>query len=132
MRCSESDSPNLLLLAVVFICAIPAVVEAARQGDLQGGMTMGDEHLANFHYAVMAIAYLTLVLAGAWSAFPATAVRTARALTGLAGVVLAVGFLLNPDAVSSIDPTWATGLLIASVIYLALGEIASRAPAEPA
>jgi len=85
----------------------------------------------NLHYAVMAITYLTLVLAGAWSAFPATAVRTARALTGLAGVVLAVGFLVNPDAVSSIDATWAIGLLIASVVYLALGEVAARARMEP-
>ena len=119
-------SPNLLLLAVVFICAIPAVVEALQQADLQAGKTTGDEHLQFFHYAGMAIMYLALVLAGAWSAFPARAVRTARWLVGLGGAQLAVVFLANPHAVSSVEAKWATGLLIASVVYLALGEVASR------
>ena len=122
-------SPNLLLLAVVFICAVPGVVEALRQADLQGGRTSGNEHLEFFHYAGMAIAYLTLIIGGAWSAFPARAVRTARALVGLGGAVLAVSFLAYPDAESSVEASWAVGLLLASVVYVALGEVASRTAA---
>ena len=125
------DSPNLLLLAVTFICAIPAVVEAAQQGDLQGGRTSGDEHLEFLHYAGMCVGYLTLVLGAAWSAFPARAVRTARWLVGFGGGILAVAFLAYPDAVSSIDTGWAVGLLFASIVYMAIGEVqASRPPVD--
>jgi hypothetical protein len=122
-------SPNLLLLAVAFLCGIPAVVEALRQGDLQNGITTGDEHHEFLHYAGMCVAYLSLLIGAAWSAFPARAVRTARWLVGLGGAVLAVSFMAYPDAVSSVELSWAVGLLFASIVYLALAEVASRSAA---
>jgi hypothetical protein len=120
------DSPNLFLLALAFIGAIPGVVEALQQADLQGGRMSGDEHLEMLHYATMSTSYLTLILAAAWSAFPARAVRTARLLTGSSGALLAVTFLAYPDAVSSVDTVWAVALLVLSIVYLAAGEVASR------
>ena len=120
-------SPHLLLLAVAFIGAIPAVVEGLQQADLQGGRTSGDEHLEFFHYAGMTITHLALVLCAAWSAFPGRAVRSARLLTGFAGAAMALTFAAYPDAVSSIDAIWAVALLLFSIVYIALGEVAARA-----
>jgi hypothetical protein len=123
-------SPNLLLLAVTFVAAIPLVVEALRQADLQGGVMTGDEHHELLHFAGMAIAYLAVVIGGAWSAFPGRAVRTARILVGLGGATVALASMAFPDAPSAVGSSWAVGGLLASVVYLAMGEVASRAEAE--
>ena len=118
--------PVVALLAIAVVGAVPAVMEAAAQGDLQGGMTQGDEHISQLHYAGMSVGYLTLILAAAWSAFPGRAVRTARDLTGLAGAVLAVSFLAYPDAIGSPDTIWAVALLVLSAVYVAVAEITAR------
>jgi len=118
--------PVVALLAIAVVGAVPGAMEASAQGDLQGGMTQGDEHISQLHYAGMSVGYLTLILAAAWSAFPGRAVRTARDLTGLAGGVLAVSFLAYPDAIGSPDTIWAVALLVLSVVYVAVAEIAAR------
>ena len=118
--------PVVALLAIAVVGAVPAVMEAAAQGDLQGGMTQGDEHISQLHYAGMSVGYLTLILAAAWSAFPGRAARTARDLTGLAGAVLAVSFLAYPDAIGPPDTIWAIALLVLSVVYVAIAEITAR------
>jgi hypothetical protein len=106
--------------------AVPAVIEALQQADLQGGRTSGDEHLEMLHYAGAAIAYLSLILAGAWSSFPGRAVRSARVLVGLGGAILAIGALAYPDAVSAIDTGWAVGALVLSVLYVVIAETIGR------
>jgi hypothetical protein len=116
-------SPSIPLVALVFIAAIPLVVEALRQADLQGGQTSGDEHLEFLHYAGMAIAYFAILLGGFVSAFPGRAVRTARLLVGLAGVWLAAIDLLYPDALGTVDRHWAAAGLVLSVVYLVYGYI---------
>ena len=118
--------PVVALLAIAVVGAVPGVMEAAAQGDLQGGMTQGDEHISQLHYAGMSVGYLTLILAAAWSAFPGRAARTARDLTGLAGAVLAVSFLAYPDAIGPPDTIWAIALLVLSVVYVAIAEITAR------
>ena len=118
--------PVVALLAIAVVGAVPGVMEASAQGDLQGGMTQGDEHISQLHYAGMSVGYLTLILAAAWSAFPGRAVRTARDLTGLAGGVLAVSFLAYPDAIGSPETIWAVALLVLSVVYVAVAEITAR------
>jgi hypothetical protein len=60
------------------------------------------------------------------SSIPGRAVRTARLLTGLAGAVLAIGFLSYPDAPGSADTTSAVALLVMSVAYLAIAEFVAR------
>jgi hypothetical protein len=114
------------LLAIAVVCAVPAVLEAVRQGDLQGGTTHGDEHVEFLHYAGMSVGYLSLLLAAAWSAFPGRAVRTARDLTGMGGALLGVSMLTYPEAVGAIDTVWAGGLVALSVVYIVIAELAAR------
>jgi hypothetical protein len=122
-------SPNLLLLAVPVVGVIPAMVYAARMADLQHGPA-SDPHVMLHHWSGMAVTAILLVLAAAVSSIPGRAVRTARLLTGLAGAVLAVGYLAFPDKPGSVDTVWAVALLIASVVYIALSEVASSADAK--
>jgi hypothetical protein len=117
-------APQPFLLAVAVIVAVPATLEAGRQADLQGGMTSGDEHHAMLHYAGMTTAYLALVLAAAWSAFPGRAVRTARVLVGVAGLVLGIGFIAYPHAVSSLGAAWGGGIVAVSILYVVLAVLA--------
>ena len=116
-------SPAIILLALTFIAAIPLVIEALQQADLQGGRTTGDPHIEMFHYAGMAITYLSLLLCGAIAAFPGRAVRSARVLVGLGGAVLTATQLAKPHALGSIDAIWASAGLVLSVVYLAYGYV---------
>ena len=125
-------SPALILLALTFIAAIPLVVEAVDQADLQGGHTTGDAHIEMLHYAGMAVAYLSFVLAGFIAAFPGRAVRTARVLVGLGGAALTITQLAKPDALGSVDAVWAAAGLVVSVVYLAYGWVNARPGAEVA
>lgn len=42
------------------------------------------------------------------------------------------GGLAYPNEVGSLDRTWAVALLVLSIVYLAMGEIASRGAEAPA
>ena len=123
-------SPALILLALTFIAAIPLVIEALDQADLQGGHTTGDAHIEMLHYAGMAVAYLSFVLAGFIAAFPGRAVRTARVLVGLGGAVLTITQLAKPDALGSVDAVWAAAGLVVSVVYLAYGWVNAQPGVE--
>jgi hypothetical protein len=123
-------SPAMVLLALVFIAAIPVVVQALHQAALQGGRTVGDEHIEMFHYAGMAITYLAFVLCGAIAAFPGRAVRTARVLVGLGGAALTITQLAKPDALGSVDAVWAAAGLVLSIVYLAYGYSNAQPVAE--
>jgi hypothetical protein len=114
-------SPALILLALTFIAAIPLVIEALDQADLQDGRTTGDPHIEMLHYAGMAVAYLSFVLCGLVAAFPGRAVRTARVLIGLGGAALTITQLAKPHALGSVDAVWAAAGLVLSVVYLAYG-----------
>jgi len=114
-------SPAIVLLALTFIAAIPLVIEALQQADLQGGRTTGDPHIEMFHYAGMAITYVSFVLAGFMAAFPGRAVRTARVLVGLGGAALTATQLAKPHALGSVDAIWAAAGLVVSVVYLVYG-----------
>jgi hypothetical protein len=124
-------SPNLLLLAVPIAGVLPAMVYAGRMADLQHGPT-SDPHVELHHWSGMAVTAILLVLAAATSSIPGRAVRTARLLTGFAGALLAVGYIAYPNKPGSVDTVWAVALLLASVVYLALAEVASgsHAPVE--
>ncbi|HYJ60013.1 MAG TPA: hypothetical protein VE032_00945 [Actinomycetota bacterium] len=119
-------APVIALLAIAIVAAVPAVMEAVRQGDLQGGHLHGDEHIEQLHYAGMAVGVLALLLGAAWSAFPARAARTARDLVGLGGAFLGASSLAYPDAVGAFDTGWAVAVLVLGVLYLAISEIVAR------
>jgi hypothetical protein len=119
------DSPNLPLLAVALVGSVSAVAYSTHMADLQHGPA-SDPHVEFHHWSGMAVTALLLVLAGAVSSIPGRAVRTARLLTGLAGTVLAIGFLSYPDAPGSADTTSAVALLVMSVAYLAIADFVAR------
>jgi hypothetical protein len=121
-------SPNLLLLAVPIASVVPAMVYAGRMADLQHGPA-SDPHVELHHWSGMAVTAILLVLAAAASSIPGRAVRTARLLAGFAGALLALGYLAFPNKPGSVDTVWAVALLLTSVVYLALAEVASGAHA---
>lgn len=120
--------PVIALLAIAIVAAVPAAMEAVRQGDLQGGHLHGDEHIEQLHYAGMAVGVLGLLLGAAWSAFPARAARTARDLVGLGAALLGASSLVYPDAVGAFDTAWAVAVLVLGVLYLAISEVVARRP----
>ena len=91
---------------------------------------MGDAHTEMLHYAGMAVAYLSFVLAGLVAAFPGRAVRTARVLIGLGGAALTITQLAKPDALGSVDAVWAAAGLVVSVVYLAYGWVNAQPGVE--
>lgn len=120
--------PVLALVAIAVVAAVPAVVEAVRQGDLQGGHLHGDEHIEFLHYAWMAVGVLALLIGALWSAFPARAARTARDLVGLGAALLGVSSLAYPDRIGAMDTGWAVGVLLLGILYVAVSEIVARRP----
>ena len=121
--------PDVALLALVAVAAIPAVAYGLDQAALQADRPTTDPHKEFEHYAAMAAAAAGFVLAGAVAAFSGRGDRIARWLVGLGGAALAVTFLAYPDHASAIDGPWAMAALVASVLYLALTEIRARRPA---
>ena len=122
--------PVLGLLAIAIVATVPAVIEAVRQGDLQGGHLQGDEHIEFLHYAGMAIGVLALWIGALWSAFPARAARTARDLVGLGAAMLGITSLAYPDRVGAMDTTWAVAVLVLGIVYVVVAEMVARRAVE--
>ena len=118
--------PDVPLLALVAVAAIPGIVYGLDQAALQADRPASDPHGRIEHYAAMAAGSIGLVLAAAVAAFRGRGDRVARWLVGLGGAALAASFLAYPDHVSAVDGTWAVAAFAVSVLYIVVAEIRAR------
>jgi len=125
-------SPNIAMLSLAIIAALPAIVYAwhnARimlQGDPATDMT---GHWKNHHWSGVAIAPLALVLAGIAVSFRQDGDRMWVWLVGISAMLFGVaGIVFADDLVypSSIGTLWGIGVLFAGIVYIVVGEVTGK------
>ena len=124
----SGQRPQLLLVGLAILAAIPLVMYALDQAALQRACAAaGDQHCEEFHFAGMAALALALPLVALGVSFRTRGWRIVAWLVGGAAVVFGLSGIVFPDGASSIGTTWgavalATGVLFFGVALWASGE----------
>ena len=122
--------PHPALLGLAVLAAIPLVVFALDQGELQRACAAGDQHCDEFHFAGMASLAFALPLVGVVASFRNPGWRILAWLAGAAAGVLGLSSLMFPDLLSSLGTTWGAVALGGGIIFVAAAELVRRS-AEP-
>lgn len=129
-------SPTIALLSLAIVAAIPAIIYAWDQARI---MLQGDPmhdptgHWEFHHWSGIAGTALALVLVGIVVAFRQPGDRMWIWITGLATMLFgAVGVIFSDEMryPSTVGTLWGLIVLFAGLVFIAVAEIADRAPAE--
>ena len=129
-------SPNLAMLSLAIVAAIPAIVFAwdnARimlQGDPMNDMS---GHWKYHHWSGVAASALGVVLAAIVVSFRSPGDRMWAWVVGFATMLFGLAGIIFSDAVrypSSIGTLWGVGVFFVGLVYLVVAEVSSRADAE--
>jgi hypothetical protein len=129
-------SPMVALLSLAILGAIPAIVYAWDNARIQtevDPMTDMTGHWSGHHWTGIAGAALALVLVGAALAFRHPGDRMWIWAGGIATMLFGAAGVIFADDVrypSSIGTLWGLLVVFAGIVYIAVAEIADRAPAE--
>jgi len=118
--------PQPILAALAVLAAIPLVIYAIDQAEIQRACVLADEHCEEFHFAGMAALAFALPLVGLAAAWRAPGWRTVARLVAVAAAVFGLSGILYPDNLSSIGTTWGAIVLGAAAVFLAVSEVAAR------
>ena len=111
---------NRILLALVTIAAVPLLIFAATNLDLQGAIT--DEHAAAGHYGFMAAFSFTVLGVGLLASLRPDGWRITAWVTGLLPALIGLASLLYPDATSRLDLPWALAAIVWGAVFVATAE----------
>jgi hypothetical protein len=120
--------PQPVMLALAVLAAIPLVVYALGQAEIQRACVDGDQHCQEFHYAGMAALALAMPLAGAVASFRAPGWRVTALLVAAAAAVFGLSAILFPEGVSSVGTTWGAIALAGGVLFAAVSLAGPRSP----
>jgi hypothetical protein len=129
-------SPTIALLSLAIVAAIPAIIYAWDQARVQPlGDPMHDPtgHWEFHHWTGIAGTALALVLAGIVAAFRPPGDRMWIWVVGLATMVFGAAGVIFSDEVrypSTVGTLWGLIVLFAGLVFIAVAELADRAPAE--
>lgn len=119
--------PNLALIVLSLVAAIPGIAWALTQSELQrNGVPALDPHAEFHHYSGMAAAGTTIPLVGIAAAFRARGARLARWFVGACVAALGLASLALSEEVGSFDTPWAWALVAGGILYIVLSEITGR------
>jgi hypothetical protein len=129
-------SPNIALLSLAIIAAIPAIIYAWDNARIQlqvDPMNDVTGHWEFHHWTGSAGTALALVLVAAVVAFRQPGDRMWIWMAGLATMLFGAAGVIFSDDVrypSSMGTLWGLIVLFAGLVYIAVAEVADRAPAE--
>jgi putative effector of murein hydrolase LrgA (UPF0299 family) len=116
---------NWVMLALVTIAAVPLLVFAATNIELQGTIT--DEHAAAGHYGFMAAFGFTVIGVGLLASLRPDGWRLTAWVAGLLPLLLGVTSVIYPDASSSLGLVWAVAAIAWGVVFVAAAELTKEA-----
>jgi hypothetical protein len=116
---------NWVLLALVAIAAVPLLVFAATNIELQG--TVADEHAAAGHYGFMAAFGFTVIGGGLLASLRPDGWRLTAWVAGLLPVFLGLTSLIYADASSSLGTVWAVAAIAWGAGFVAAAELTKDA-----
>jgi len=117
--------PSPIMLAVVIVAAVPLVMYAIAQAELQRTDPLS-EHSAFFHWVEMSFYSIAIVLLGFLAAFRPDAFRMAAWMGGLALAILGGASVLFGQHASAIAAPWSWAALAVGLAFIALGEWEAR------
>jgi hypothetical protein len=129
-------SPNIAMLSLAIVAAIPAIVFAwdnARimlQGDPMHDAT---GHWKYHHWSGVAASALGVVLAAIVVSFRSPGDRTWTWVVGFATMLFGLAGIIFSDAVrypSSIGTLWGVGVFFVGLVYIVVAEVSDRADAH--
>jgi hypothetical protein len=120
---------NWVLLALVFIAAVPLLAFASTNIELQ--RTVTDEHAALGHYGFMAAFSFTVIGAGLLASLRPDGWRLTAWVGGLLPALLGLASVVYPDIASSLGLVWSLAAIAWGVGFVAAAELTRprRAPA---
>ena len=118
-----------ILTALVVVAAVPLVVYAFDQAELQR-IDHTSSHAAFYHWVETSFYAVGVLLLGSLTAFRPRAYRLGGWMAGLALAVLGAGSLLLPTYASALGASWAWAALVGAAAFVAIAEWeARRSPA---
>lgn len=129
-RLALSGRPQPLLAALAVLAAIPLVIYAIEQAEIQRACVRPTEHCEEFHYAGMAALALSLPLVGLAAAWGARGWRIVAWLVGAAATLFGLSGILLPDRASSVGRAWGMVAVGGGIAFVLVAEWVRRREAR--
>jgi len=117
--------PSLIMLALAMVAAVPLVVFALCQAELQR-TDDSSEHAAFFHWVETSFYAIAILLLGFLAALRPTGLRLAGWMAGIALAVLGAASVALGQHASALPAPWGWAALLGGVAFLAAGEWEAR------
>lgn len=117
------DGPMLLQAA---LAAVPLVLYALNQAEIQRACPPTDGHCEEFHWAQMAALAMALPLVGAVAALRAPGWRLTAWCAGIAATLWGIASLAFPGHASALDQGWAVAAVVGGVAFIGMAEWGRR------
>jgi hypothetical protein len=128
----RAHRPSLPLLAMMLLAAIPLLVYALDQAELQRTLSPGEPHWEGEHWADMAKVALAIPLVGLVAALRAPGFRIPAWCAGAAAALLGTASIVYPDQASSFGRGWGTVAVAGGLLFVVVAEWeAGRATESP-
>lgn len=113
--------PSLIMLAMVALAAVPLVIYALGQAELQR-TDDSSEHAAFFHWVETAFDAIAILLVGLLGAVRPRAYRMATWMSGFALVILGVASVVLGRYASALPEPWGWAAVVGGLAFIAAGE----------
>ena len=120
------ESLDRSMLFQAMLAAIPLVLYALDQAEIQRACPPADGHCEEFHWAQMAALALAVPAVGAVAALRAPGWRLTAWCAGLAAALWGLASILFPDHASALTDGWEIGALGGGLVYIGLAEWGRR------
>ncbi|MEO7296086.1 MAG: hypothetical protein ABIZ57_08070 [Candidatus Limnocylindria bacterium] len=117
--------PSWLMLVMVVVTAVPLVLYALNQAELQRSDS-SSEHAAFFHWVESSFYAIAILLLGLLAAVRPAPFRMASWMAGVALATLGGAFLLLGQYASAIEAPWSWAALVGGLVFVAMGEWQAR------
>jgi hypothetical protein len=118
--------PSFPLMAIAAVAAVPLLVYALGQGDLQRSAPGGDLHALHDHYLDMARVAFGLVLVALVASLGGRGFRIPGWCAGGAAAFLGLAALTYPEHASSFGTAWGAVVLGGGLLFIAVTEWEAR------
>jgi hypothetical protein len=119
-------SPSPVLIVLVVVAAVPLVMYAFGQAELQRTDT-SSEHAEFNHWVEVSFYAMAILFLGVLAALRPTAYRLTSWSAGAALVILGAAALLLQGYASAIDTPWAWAALVGGLVFIGVAEWQARA-----
>lgn len=125
----RAHRPSLALLAMTVLAAIPLVLYALDQGELQRTLPAGELHTEGEHWADMAKLAFAIPLVALVASLGSRGSRIAAWSAGAATALIGAASIVYPNQASSLGRGWGALALAGGLLFAAVAEWQARHPA---